>query len=132
MAAGLNETETAELKKLLMEGFAQLREEVRQELVRSDTESFTELAGKVHDTGDASLADLLADLNLAIIDHHIRAIRETEAALLRIARGGYGYCADCDGEIGYERLHIHPTAERCLACQERYEWSYAQPAQGKL
>jgi len=132
MLPSLTEEQLAELKKTLQQRFAELREEVRQELLRSDEEQYIELAGRVHDTGDASAADLLADVNLAVVDQHINAIREAEAALLRIARGTYGVCVDCGGDIDPKRLLTQPAAKRCLKCQALYERSYAQPTGTKL
>lgn len=49
-------------------------------------------------------------------------LKEEEERLLRLseaaARGEYGTCIDCGGEIPEARLQIVPDAERCVACQE--------------
>ena len=75
----------------------------------------------VHDTGEASVADLLEDVELATVDRHIDEIRDIDAALLRIAHGTYGSCIDCEGPIESRRLEVQPTARRCHACQTKLE-----------
>ena len=52
MASGLTEKQASLLKQRLHTRFAELKDAVRQELVRSDDERYIELAGRVHDTGD--------------------------------------------------------------------------------
>jgi RNA polymerase-binding transcription factor len=132
MPSDLSDKQINELKKELKQRFFELREEIRQELLESDNEHFSELAGQVHDMEEESVADLLVDLNLAIIDQHVEEIREIDAALLRIARGEYGACADCGDAIGYERLKVRPAAQRCHTCQVRFEQNYAQKGQASL
>ena len=109
------------LKAALVARFQAVREEIREELLASDQAPYIELAGRVHDTGDASVADLLGDLGLATIDRHIDEIRAIDTALMRIAQGTYGVCVDCHGTIDIERLEVQPTALRCHDCQERWE-----------
>ena len=119
--------EIAELKHKLDERYTELREEIREELLRSDDEHFIDLAGQVHDLHDESLADLLVDLELEIIDMHLAEVREVEDALARIRVGSFGDCMDCKGEIEMERLEAHPTARRCWDCQSVYERNHAVP-----
>jgi len=106
----------------LLEGrLATLQENVRQELLKSDSEQYVQLADRVHDLGEQSVATLLADVNLAIIDLHIKEIRDVEAALIRIRTGTYGRCIDCGEEIEEGRLRTYPTAKRCRNCQTTHE-----------
>jgi DnaK suppressor protein len=97
--------------------FRELREEIRQALLQSDEQSYIELAGRVHDMEEASVADLLVDVSLADIDRHVEEIRDIDAALGRIATGTYGVCTDCGEGIEVARLEAHPTAKRCRPCQ---------------
>jgi DnaK suppressor protein len=110
-----------ELKTELQQRRKHLREEIQRELLRADTETFSELAGRVHDEGDASVADLLADINIAIIGNQVREIRAIETALQRVADGTYGICIDCESIIDPERLAAHPSAQRCFSCQDQHE-----------
>lgn len=117
----LTDRQLGEFRRLLKNRYQTLREEIRDELLRSDEERYIELAGRVHDPEEDAVADLLVDLNLAGIDRHIQEIRDIDAALIRIAEGSYGMCIDCEQLIGIERLKAYPTAKRCLRCQEVYE-----------
>lgn len=121
MAKQLSDKQLAKLQKQLQDRFAELKQAIRQELLASKDERYVELAGRVHDSGDESVADLLADLNQAVIDQHVREVQDIERALLRIADGSYGICIDCESDIGYARLHAYATAKRCHDCQVRHE-----------
>ncbi|MGX2039539.1 TraR/DksA family transcriptional regulator [Methylocaldum sp. MU1018] len=124
MNAILSDFQINELKQALKSRFRELREEIRQELLASDDEQYIDLAGQVHDMEEESVADLLVDLNLAIIDRHIRELQAIDAALLRIGNNEYGICIDCEEAIGYPRLKANPAAPRCHDCQERYEHAH--------
>lgn len=121
MARHLTTDQIHALRHQLEERMQALRAEILEELSRSDNERYAEIAQQTHDLEDQSLADLLVDLNLADIDRHVNESREVEAALIRIAKGTYGYCLDCGDEIGVERLQAYPTAERCIDCQSQHE-----------
>jgi len=123
----LTESQFLEFKMQLKERFCDVREEIRLELLRSDDQHFIDLAGQVHDLEDESVADLLVDLNLAIIDMHVEQIRDIDASLIRIAQGGYGVCIDCRIDIAVERLQAYMTAKRCTPCQSDYERTHAGP-----
>ena len=123
----LTESQFLEFKMQLKERFCDVREEIRLELLRSDDQHFIDLAGQVHDLEDESVADLLVDLNLAIIDRHVEEIRDIDASLIRIAQGVYGVCIDCRIDIAVERLQVYMTAKRCTPCQSDYERTHAGP-----
>jgi len=46
---------------------------------------------------------------------------QVEAALRRLDAGTYGDCAGCGEPIPLQRLLVQPAAERCAACQSRFE-----------
>lgn len=121
MKALITDHQVAALKQQLLDRSGILLEEIRQELLKYDNERYQELAGSVHDLEEQSVADLLVDLELADIDRHVEEIRNIEAALLRIAKGSYGNCVDCQGPIPLERLQLNPAVQRCVICQEHYE-----------
>ncbi|MDX2480940.1 MAG: TraR/DksA C4-type zinc finger protein [Desulfuromusa sp.] len=121
----LNKYQIRDLKKTLDDRFFDLREEVRLELLKTDDQTYIALAGRVHDIGEASVADLLVDLQLADIDRHIQEIRDIDAAFLRMAAGSYGVCNGCKTSIAIERLQAYPTAKRCHRCQVNHEHTYA-------
>jgi RNA polymerase-binding transcription factor DksA len=143
----LSKSQRAELSARLDERYALLIREVREELERSENQQYVELINRAPaDIGDQSVGDALADLNLAIIDRHIREIRDIEQARGRLnasrpshaagpeARSAGGgpssqkpidVCCDCGQEIEFKRLLAYPTASRCVVCQEQRERTYA-------
>ena len=121
----LTAKQLGELRVTLQARHEALREEIREELIASDEQHFIDLAGQVHDLEEESVADLLVDLDLAIIDMHVGEIRDIEAALRRLQVGAFGVCVECDDEIELARLRAFPTAKRCLPCQQNYERNHA-------
>lgn len=114
----------ADLKRF-EQRLAKRREELRwlihDALVASKREDYIELAGSVHDAGEESVAELLADMSLTTLDREVDELRDVKAALHRIAAGAYGRCVVCGDDIGRERLYAYPIAKRCLRCQTAYE-----------
>lgn len=123
---GLTAAQVGELAERLRLRWAELIGDIREEMLRSDEETYIALAGQVHDSAESSVADLLSDVNLFTVEHEIRELREVEDALQRINLGTYGECEDCGAPIGYERLKAYPTARRCLEDQVRHERLYAE------
>lgn len=132
MEPTLPDQEINELRQQLRARMRALKSQVQEELLASENEQYVALAGRVHDTGDESVADLLADVGLAVIDQHVKEIQDIEAALMRMPKGTYGICIDCGETIAYPRLQAYPTAKRCYECQARHETSYAQPKRSGL
>ena len=128
----LTENQLLEFKMRLKERFFDVREEIRLELLRSDNQHFIDLAGQVHDLEEQSVADLLVDIDLAILDMHIEEIRDIDASLIRIAQGSYGVCEECETAIANERLRAFITAKRCTACQAVFERTHAGPVSHTL
>ncbi|WP_305907012.1 TraR/DksA family transcriptional regulator [Methylomarinum sp. Ch1-1] len=132
MTVQLTDHQIKVLKTKLNDRFMALRREISEELLRYDEQQYGELAGRVHDTGDAALADLLVDIELASIDRHVQEIRDIDTALMRIAEGSYGECRDCQEPIAIERLTAYPVAQRCVACQQVHDRTYAHGGQAAL
>jgi RNA polymerase-binding protein DksA len=128
----LTPDQLAQLRRVLEQRWSALLEQVRTELERSGDEHYIDLAGRVTDPGDESVADLLADVGAAIIDRQVRELRDIEAARARMAAQTYGICIDCRTEIGFERLMAYPTAKRCIECQGKHEKSFAQEGRPRL
>jgi DnaK suppressor protein len=121
----LSERDREALRAALEQRRNALVEEIRAQLARSDDEHYVDLAGRVADTGDASVADLLADVGAAMAERDVRELREVEAALGRMREGTYGECVDCGADIDLQRLRANPAAMRCIRCQTRYEKGFA-------
>jgi RNA polymerase-binding protein DksA len=120
---GLTDEQVTTLSETLRERHQTLRVQIRDEL----EQTHVQLAGRLGDIGDLSVADLTYDLELDRIDAQVKEIRAVERALQDIIDGTYGRCQDCEDSIGYRRLLAFPTASRCIACQERFERDYHTP-----
>ena len=123
----LTQHQIEEFRKVLNRRFLEVRADIRAALLKSDDENYIELAGRVSDLENSSLADLLVDVTLADIDRQVEAIRDIDAALLRIADGSYGICIDCEEPIDVRRMEAYPTAKRCKPCQVKYEDRRREP-----
>jgi len=120
------------LKTRLEQRRAELLSSIRRQLLESDNQTYIDLAGRVHDSAEEAVADLLADIGFAGIDREVSEVGDIEQALIRLATGVYGICIDCQADIPFERLSAYPTAKRCLACQQRYESGNTAPLRPSL
>lgn len=122
----LTDLQIGELGARLSQRNLELKAEIREALIQSDEQHHKDLAGSVADTGDESVADMLVDVGIALVDRHVMELRDIEAAVQRIRDGRYGACTDCGSAIGYERLSAFPSAKRCFRCQRRHEIVYSR------
>jgi RNA polymerase-binding transcription factor DksA len=104
---------------------SQLLAELREDAARARDQPYSEHAGIAPDSGDESVATLIADLEQADLTRDLDELRAMEAAWQRLKDGTYGICVDCGGDVGYPRLKAFPAAARCVTCQERHEKTYA-------
>ena len=126
MTRHLESKQVESLRTALRERAAQLREEIRQTLLKSDSEHYLQIADSVRDLEDESFADLMVDVSLAEIDRDLEELRAIEAAQLRMADGSYGTCGVCEKPIDIRRLEATPHAPRCIDCQTLYERTHFQ------
>jgi RNA polymerase-binding protein DksA len=126
MTSHLESKQVESLRTTLRERAAQLREEIRQTLLKSDSEHYLQIADSVRDLEDESFADLMVDVSLAEIDRDLEELRAIEAAQLRMADGSYGICGVCEKPIDSRRLEATPHAPRCIDCQTLYERTHFQ------
>ena len=128
----LTARERDELAQRLASRRQTLRAEVQRELANSDDPRVIGFKNELAATEDWVLADILADLDIAMVTRDIAELSEVEAALARIEDGSYGTCSDCGESIGWPRLNAQPTAERCIACQEKLEQRTGRPGHPTL
>jgi DnaK suppressor protein len=119
--AGLTSTDTQALQRYLSERRKTLRGILRAVLITGLRDEHRVLGEDVHDTGEESFAELTLGVDLAAHARELQELRDIDAALKRIDVHTFGACVDCGTEIGLARLSIHPTAKRCLACQQKHE-----------
>jgi DnaK suppressor protein len=117
----LDSQKLAQLRSVLEQRAAALRQELRQTLMRSDTEKAQLLRDEVRDNGDDSFLDLIADVNMAEVERDYNEYRAVNTALTRMSAGEYGSCEHCGRAISLKRLEVQPFATRCVTCQEQYE-----------
>jgi DnaK suppressor protein len=122
----LTDKQLASLAHQLDEREKTLATDVHDELAEPERRELGTLAGALPgDTGDQSVASAQADLSFRMTDRYAEELQAIQRARARMSDGTYGYCIDCGGEIGFERLRAYPTAERCILDQERVEKTYA-------
>jgi RNA polymerase-binding protein DksA len=126
MRQTLGSRQLEELRATLKARSRQLREEIRQTLIKSDEEQYTMIADQVRDLEDDSFADLMVDVNLAEIDRDLQELRLIDAAFLRLSDGTYGQCDGCGSPIDFDRLRAAPFASRCFDCQSAFERNHVQ------
>lgn len=121
----LDHSQQLRIAAALVQRRAELCAEIRTELERSGQENYAELAGEVGDAGDASVADMLLDRDIASISRQVEQLVQVEAAQRRVGTDSFGLCEECGEEIGFERLLAAPQATRCIECQDRFEKTFA-------
>jgi RNA polymerase-binding protein DksA len=120
----LTDRQSQELRDLLETRRTALLAELREDAERAREQPYAEHAGTAPDSGDESVATLIADLEQADMTRDLDEYRALEAARERLKSGEYGICIDCGNDIGYERLKASPSALRCIQCQERHEKTF--------
>ena len=120
----LTAQQTRQMRELVDKRRAAIIAELREDAARTRDEPYAEHAGTAPDSGDASLATLIADLEQADLTRDLGEFRALEAARERLQTGAYGVCEDCCGDIGFERLKAAPAATRCIGCQTRHEKTF--------
>ena len=121
-----------ELQERLAKRREALRAEIQRELANSDDPRVTGFMNQLVATEDWVLADILTDLDIATVTRDVGELAEVDTALARIAEGSYGTCSDCGEPIGWPRLNAQPTAERCIACQQKLEVRSGRPGHPSL
>jgi DnaK suppressor protein len=121
----LTPQQTQSLHTAIEQRRAALITELQEDLARVRHDRRDEIVGSVPDAGDDALVMLFAELDRAEADRDVTELRALEAARQRVTEGSYGTCAECGGEIGFERLQVNPAAVRCIRCQTAYEKTHA-------
>lgn len=131
--ARLSHEDSEAITRKLRDRQKALLEEVRDEFDQRGNQQLIELMGREPgDSGDVSIADALADMNILRADRQVHELRDIDAAFARMKAGDFGICTDCGAEIPAQRLLAYPTAKRCLACQQRHEQLFAQDGRPTL
>ena len=127
MTTPLSKEQRDLLSKRLTDRREALRAEVQAQLANSEDPRVAGFADELAAAEDWVLADIIADMDIAMVTRDIQELAEVDAALARVADGSYGTCSHCSEPIGWSRLNAQPTAQRCIACQEAFEASRGKP-----
>jgi RNA polymerase-binding protein DksA len=117
----LSAQDTQRFRNRLKARDQELRAAIHAALVNNEDKTYSEVAGRVLDAAEQSVADLFADDKIIAIEKEVAEQADVVAALARITDGTYGTCIDCGDDIGVKRLEAWPTAKRCIRCQTHYE-----------
>ena len=128
----LSRQQLEELKQIMESRCVALAAEIHADASRTRDEAAGTLAVGHLDSGDAAVADQIADLGNAELTRDLGELRDMEAAQARLSAGSYGQCIDCHEEIEYRRLRAQPEASRCIDCQRIHDATHAHPATPKL
>jgi len=129
----LNESQLATIAGQLQSERRALLAQIRDQL-RGESEHAERLdrLTQLKDPADYSVADVLQDMQLELLDRETEHLRAIEDAEVRIQKGTYGRCIDCGTQIDAKRLLAQPTASRCMDCQEMYERNHLGRVTPKL
>lgn len=116
--ANFTEEQLVQLKAALHKRYLDLQKEIRNELAHTQDISDSELAGYLNNIPD--------DIDTALVDRQINEMRELEMSMKYLSELEFGDCIDCGNGIGFERLLVYPSAQRCIQCQTRYEKAFPQ------
>jgi len=122
--ASLTPSEISHFRDRLRARDLELRQTIHSSLVNAEDKTYAEVAGRVLDAAEQSVADMFADDKILRIEKEVTEQTDVATALARITNGTYGTCIDCEDEIGVKRLDAYPTAKRCIRCQTHYERQY--------
>lgn len=109
------------LQRMLLAKRQEILDEIRGSLGQSLTEDQQRRLEAAMDVGDQALMDLQRELGISLLEMRNRKRQLIEDALVRVAEGLYGICAECGVEISEKRLAAVPFAKLCVECQTKQE-----------
>ena len=128
----LTREQALELCCVIEDRRASLLDELRKDIGQTRADSLEEITGAVPDSGDESVARMIAELDQAEVSRDVGELRRLDEARRRFDEGSYGHCVDCGADIDYRRLRVQPAAIRCIHCQSRFEKTFAGAARTTL
>lgn len=109
------------LQQMLFAKRQEILREIEESLGQSLTEDQQRRLESARDVGDQALMDLERELGISLMEMRNRRRQSIDEALVRLAEGTYGICAECGVEISEKRLEAVPFAKLCVECQSRQE-----------
>lgn len=81
----------------------------------------TDHTSNVPDPNDRATIESGRSFELRIRDRERKLLSKIDEALIRIEDGTYGFCEECDEEIGLKRLEARPVTTLCIDCKTLQE-----------
>ncbi len=108
----MNADQLKHFRDVLQKLKVQLMEEVdrTKSHLSDDAENYADPVDRAAQEGDFSF-------ELRTRDRERRLIKKIDEAVDRIDHKEYGYCEECDADIGIRRLEARPTATLCIDCK---------------
>lgn len=78
-------------------------------------------AANYPDPNDRATQEEEFGIELRTRDRERKLIKKIDIAVTRIDNKEYGYCTDCEANIGIRRLEVRPTATKCIDCKTQDE-----------
>ncbi|WP_447980306.1 TraR/DksA family transcriptional regulator [Candidatus Nitrospira bockiana] len=119
--AEAEEQRRANLHRMLMAKRQEILDEIKGSIGQSLTEDQQRRLEAAMDVGDHALMDLQRELGISLLEMRNRKRQLIDEALVRLAEGMYGICAECGVEISEKRLAAVPFAKLCVECQAQQE-----------
>lgn len=120
----LNKTQLQELKQLLIADRARiLKSSLRPGSITEAVET-----EDLSDEMDHATAEVNQSMTFRLRDRERFLLSKIDKALARMEVGEYGFCTDCQAEIGFQRLKARVVTDLCINCKEdreRKERSFA-------
>jgi|YNPBryantNP2012_1023418.scaffolds.fasta_scaffold26526_2 RNA polymerase-binding protein DksA len=114
------------MRQILLERRARLESQLRRmdlSIHGSQADEAGELSTYDDHQADLGTSTFERAKDLAVHDTIANLIKQVDAALNRIERGGYGICDMCGEPIAPARLEAIPYATLCIKCQRALEGS---------
>ena len=123
----IEEEELEEFRELLEELREKLANSVstmEREALRTGDKAIGELSNvPLNHLADRASDNFTQDLMIGILQNSEAELADVDEALEKIARGTYGSCEDCGGDISKNRLRALPFARLCIDCKREQEAS---------
>ncbi len=113
----MRKREREKFQKMLLE----IRKNVMREIQQDVKEGREGEAGDGRDTYDIASDERDREINILLGDRERKKLQLVDDALLRVEKGDYGLCDECEGEIAPGRLEAMPFSRLCVTCQSEYE-----------
>ena len=98
-----------------------------QEQLQGDAQKtvsvMTEEKAVFADPSDRATLETDRNFELRTRDRERKLISKIRRTMMVIEANEYGYCEECDVEIGLRRLEARPVTDQCIACKTKEERS---------